>query len=228
MAHDLRCAGVHGQLQQVVGPEAAQRHSSQLQGDRHHVPHRHQHPLEPPVQPALRKREEHVQEQHGHDDVERLPDGVRDVVLGPRERDQEHQEARNDHQRAEAARRPSGPGDKSSEDVRNRDPVRQERDHERLAQLGPDRGVRQRQGKRNGGDRAAGDPNRPQHSRPRRPRSTDFGWRRCQRRYCRRSSLTRGRRRLLDGTSQAQSHTGRATDADERRRHPADTPRASR
>ena len=145
MTDDLRCTWVRGHLQQVVAPEAAQPHPNELAHNRCHVPHRDQHPLEPSVQPAVRKRQEHVQEENRQHDVECLPDGVGDIICGPRQRRDEHEETGNDHQRSEAARWTPSPRDEPTEDVGDRDPDGQQGDDQRLAELRADGVVRQRQ-----------------------------------------------------------------------------------
>ena len=150
------------------GPKPPKAMPEELEPDRGRVGGAHETALEARLQPAAREGQEHVQEEHGRKQVEDLPDREGDVVRRPRERRDVVHEARHDHQRPEPALGPPPPRDQAAEDVGERDPVREQRDHERLAQLGADRLVPQREdeGGRAGG--TAGERERPERGGPRR------------------------------------------------------------
>ena len=152
----------------LCGTEVAEHHPHELEADRRRVSKEDKNSLEPPFQTAARKREEHVQEDHRRDEVECLPQCEETVVRRPCERGEEGDEAGDDHEGPEAAPGPTPPDERPAEHIGERDPVGQQRDHERLAKLGADRLVRQSQENGESGDRAAGRRDGPERERVRR------------------------------------------------------------
>ena len=67
-------ARVRRDLEQVVRTEAAEGHARKLEADRRRVGGRDERTFEPSLEPTAREGKEHVQEQDGRDQVERLTD----------------------------------------------------------------------------------------------------------------------------------------------------------
>ncbi len=163
-----RCVRVGGDLEEVVRTESAERHPDHLQDHSRDIRARDEGTLRGPGQVSRRERQEHVQEEDRRQKIERLAEGERQVVRRPRQRRDEVREPRRDHQSAEAAVRPPPPRVDAAEHVGDGQPVGEQRDDERLAELGAHRRVLECRGKGIRRSCTADEGDRQEHERPRR------------------------------------------------------------
>ncbi len=129
---------------------------------------RDQDTLEPVTEVSRGEREEHVHEKDRWKEIERLAEGEREIVRRPRKRRDEVRESRRDHQGAKPAVRPSPPREEAAQDVGHRQPFREQRDDEGLAERGPHQRIAQRRDKRVRRRAATDDGDRPQREQARR------------------------------------------------------------
>ena len=155
-------------FEEVVRTKPAERHARQLQDHGRDICARDEGSLQRSMEASRRKGEKHVHEQDRRHEVERLAEGERQVIRRPRQRRNEIGEPRGDHQGAEAALRPPPPRIQAAQHVGERQPVAEQRDHERLAQLGANQRVPQHRYKRDRRRSATRQGDRPEHKLARR------------------------------------------------------------
>jgi hypothetical protein len=99
------------------GALVTERHADQLEPHREQVARQNQGALRTGLESSVRIGEEDLQVEHQRNQVEDLPDGRRQLRVGPGEVREKGRVAGRDHQRAEAAVGSPPPGDDAAEDV---------------------------------------------------------------------------------------------------------------